>query len=268
MSKTLKLKTRHYRALPIDKAGYAEDVFELPVERTALIGLHCWNVGLPDGPEIDVNYVTGMGWPQATEESWRVMREVIRPAMDIARRIGMPVCHVEPDDFDKHYPEVPSRRTPENQRRTASLQTQSDRWTIVRTGELQTIEKRSTGVDLAKSPAARMKRAKIVEPMGDEPLVFYTNQLDAYLQERGVETLIYTGFAADMCILNSEGGGRPMLRAGYRCILMRDGTVGVETPDTFPERLATRYGIHRFEIAVGYSTTWADFQAAVATIEK
>ena len=32
MSKTLKLKTRHYRALPIDKAGYAEDVFELPVE--------------------------------------------------------------------------------------------------------------------------------------------------------------------------------------------------------------------------------------------
>ena len=81
MSKTLKLKTRHYRALPIDKAGYAEDVFELPVERTALIGLHCWNVGLPDGPAIDVNYVTGMGWPQATEESWRVMTEVIRPAM-------------------------------------------------------------------------------------------------------------------------------------------------------------------------------------------
>ena len=103
--------------------------------------------------------------------------------------------------------------------------------------------------------------------MGDEPLVFYTNQLDAYLQERGVETLIYTGFATDMCILNSEGGGRPMLRAGYRCILMRDGTVGVETPDTFPERLATRYGIHRFEIAVGYSTTWADFQAAVAMLE-
>ena len=176
MSKTLKLKTRHYRALPIDQAGYAEDVFELPVERTALIGLHCWNVGLPDGPAIDVNYVTGMGWPQATEESWRLMTEVIRPAMDIARRIGMPVCHVEPDDFDKHYPQVPSRRTLENQRRAASLQTQSDRWTIVRTGELQTIEKRSTGVDLAKSPATRMKRAKIVEPMGDEPLVFYTNQ--------------------------------------------------------------------------------------------
>ena len=261
MSKTLKLKTRHYRALPIDKAGYAEDVFELPVERTALIGLHCWNVGLPDGPEIDVNYVTGMGWPQAIEESWRVMKEVIRPAMDIARRIGMPVCHVEPEDFDKHYPQVPSRRTRENQH-------PSDRWAIARPGQFQTIEKRSTGVDLAKSPAARMKRAKIVEPLGDEPLVFYTDQLDAYLQERGVETLIYTGFAADMCILNSEGGGRPMLRAGYRCILMRDGTVGVETPATFPERLATRYGIHRFEIAVGYSTTSADFQTAVAALDK
>ncbi len=91
-----------------------------------------------------------------------------------------------------------------------------------------------------------------------------TARLDEYLQARGVSTIIYTGFATDMCILTSEGGGRPMVTAGYRCILMRDATCGVESPDTFKEKLATRYGIFRFETAVGDSTTWADFQEAVA----
>ena len=50
---------------------------------------------------------------------------------------------------------------------------------------------------------------------------------------------------------------------GYRCVLIRDGTIGVETPETFPERLATRYGIHRFEWQLGYSATFADFMRAV-----
>lgn len=263
MSETIRLPVRYYQGIPTDQAGYREDVFELAVERTALIGLHCWNVGLPDGPRVDANYAVGMGWPEATEESWRIMSEVIRPAMDIARRIGMPVCHVEPEDFDKHYPEVETRRTPESQRLAATLRRRTDRWNITRPGEFEAIEARSEGSDLATSPAEQMKRAEIVSPVGDEPLLFYSDLLDAYLQERGVDTLIYTGFATDMCILTSEGGGRPMLRAGYRCILMRDGTIGVETPDSFPDRLATRYGIHRFEVTVGYSSTWADFQTAV-----
>ena len=88
MSRVLKLKTRYYRALPADSPGYEEEVFELPAETTALLGMHCWNIGCPDGPEIDVNYCVGMGWPQATAEADRIMTDVIRPAMDAARRLG------------------------------------------------------------------------------------------------------------------------------------------------------------------------------------
>jgi nicotinamidase-related amidase len=263
VSKTLDLKVRHYRALPTDNPGYEEEILELPVEQTAFVGMHCWNIGCPDGPSIDVNFVAGMGWPEATMESWRIMRDIIRPGMDLCRGIGLPVCHVEPEEFDKHYPQVESRRTPENDKLAKTLRRRSDRWNIQRQGELERIDARS-GSEMAKdSPTQRMKRAEFVSPQGDEPLVFYSTQLDEYLQQRGVTTIIYTGFATDMCILTSEGGGRPMVTAGYRCILMRDGTCGVESPDTFKEKLATRYGIFRFEVAVGYSTTWADFQGAV-----
>jgi len=249
MSRTIRLKTRYYRALPIDAPGHEEETLELEVGKTALVGMHCWNIGCPDGPAVDVDFCVGMGWPQATAEGERIMREVIRPAMDAARGIGMPVCHVETDWMDAQYPEVPSRRV---------------RGGGVGVGRQREMAERAHGRDyLEKSPLARMRRAEIVAPAGDEPLVFYTDQLDGHLKPRGIETLIYAGFAADMCVLGSEGGARAMVGRGYRCILMRDATVGVETPESFPERLATRYGIHRFEWQVGYSTRWADFMDAV-----
>jgi len=250
MSGAIDLKVRYYRALPTDAPGYEEEIFALPVEKTALVGMHCWNIGCPDGPAEDVGFCVGMGWPQATAEAGRIMAEVIRPAMDEARAIGMPVVHVESAWMDAQYPQVASRRQRDRERFPEGLQ-----------GEMLA---RAHGRDyLTRSPLARMARAEIVSPVGDESLFFYTDQLDAYLKERGIGTLIYTGFATDMCVLGADGGARPMLGLGYRCILMRDATVGVETPESFPERMATRYGIHRFEWQVGYSTTSADFTKAI-----
>ncbi len=255
-STVLRLDARYYRALPIDKSGFEDVTFELPVDKAAFVGMHCWNIGCPDGPPVDVNYCVDMGWPQATTEACRIMVDAIRPAMDAARSIGIPVCHVETESMDAHYPDVPSRR--------------KDRPPPVPLAPRhQEILDRCHGPDYpTKSPLAKMKRAEVVSPVGDESLVFYTDQLDAYLKARGVETLIYSGFAADMCVLNSEAGARAMLARNYRCILIRDATVGVERPDTFDERLATRYGIHIFEWQVGYSTTLGDFFSAVEAVGR
>jgi nicotinamidase-related amidase len=251
MSKTVRLKTRYYRALPTDRPGFEDQVFSLPLEQVALVGMHCWNIGCPDGPPVDYNYCVGMGWPQAAAEAWRIMQEVIRPAMDLCREAGVRVCHVESDWMDHQYPQLPSRRD------------RSTSWKP--TGRQQEMLDRAHGTEyLARSPLAHMKRAALVSPVGGEPQFFYTDQLHEYLQQHGIDTLIYTGFAADMCLLGAEGGAQPMLGLGYRCILIREATVGVERPDTFDERLATRYGIHRFEWQVGYSTAFADFAAGLA----
>ena len=245
----LQLEARYYRALPIDRPGYEQVTLSLPVEKTALVGMHCWNIGCPDGPPVDVDYCVGMGWPQATEEAGRIMAEVIRPAMDEARAIGMAVCHVESDWMDHQYPHIESRRSGG----PGSLHPYQ-----------QEMLERAHGVDyMRRSPLAKMRRAEVVSPQGDEPLVFYTDVLDEYLRSRGVETLIYMGFAADMCLLGAEGGARAMLARGYRCVVMRDATVGVETPESFPRRLATNYALHIFEWSLGFGCTFAQFREAV-----
>lgn len=254
MTATLELAARYYRGLPIDRPGYEEVTLSLPVEQTALVGMHCWNIGCPDGPAVDVDFCVGMGWPQSTAEAGRIMADVVRPAMDAARGIGLQVCHVESDWMDEQYPQVESRRTrePEN----------------LHPRQREMME-RAHGVDyLARSPLAAMRRAELVAPEGDEPLVFYSDVLDDYLRGRGIDTLIYMGFATDMCVLGAEGGARAMLARGYRCILMRDATVGVETPESFPQRLSTNYGIHIFEWSLGFGTTFDQFRDAAAGIEE
>ena len=177
------------------------------------------------------------------------MAEVIRPAMDAARAIGMPVCHVETDWMDHQYPHIESRRSGES----GSVHPHQ-----------QEMLERAHGVGyMERSPLAQMRRAEIVSPVGDEPLFFYSDVLDEYLRSRGVDTLIYMGFAADMCLLGAEGGARPMLARGYRCVVIRDATVGVETPASFPQRLSTNYALHIFEWTLGFGCTFAQFQQAI-----
>ena len=252
VTSTLSLKARYYRALPIDEPGLETVGLDIEVGRTALVGMHGWNIGCPDGPPIDKHFCVGLGWPQSTIEAGRIMTEIMRPAMDRARSVNLSVCHVETDWMDAQYPGIVSRRKtyvePE------------------RTDQEQAMLDRAHGKNYMKdSPLAHMCRAEIIAPKDDEQIFFYSDVLDKYLRDRDIDTLIYMGFATDMCILNAEGGARPMLSKGYRCILMRDATVGVETPESFPHRLATRYATHLFEWSVGYSTTSVDFAAALTT---
>jgi nicotinamidase-related amidase len=248
MSRSLELPVRYYRAVPIDNPGYEDEILSLDVNTTAIVAIHCWNIGCPDGPEIDLDYCVGAGWPQSMAEAARIMEEVMLPAMNEARRVGLRVCHVESDQMYRSYPQVESRRTQPPRRGTGLAADMGDR-------------AHGAGY-IDQSPLVRMKRARIMEPVGDEHMVFYTDQLDDHLREHGIDTLIYMGFMADMCLLNADGGAFPMLGKGYRCLLMRDATVGVESPHTYDERLATRYATHIFEWKIGYGTTLADYLEA------
>jgi len=107
-----------------------------------------------------------------------------------------------------------------------------------------------------------MDRAQVVAPLPREPLAYQTAQFHRQLQERGVENLIYTGFATDMCVLRAPGGIEPMAGYGYRLYLMRDATLGIELPCTFEERIATRWAIAYFETHYGDTVLSEDFIAA------
>jgi nicotinamidase-related amidase len=249
----LKLTGRYYRTIPIDNPGFETETIELDPARTAFIGMHCWNIGCPDGPAINNNYWVGMGFPQTSHEAERIMRECIRPAMDAARRAGVTVCHVESAKIGEQHPAAQEDLDePPAASSTASPPVLTD-WMTRMTARFH-------GADYpTQSPYARMDRAQIVTPLPGEPYVYQTGQLDRILRRRGIENLIYSGFATDMCVLRAPGGVEPMLGSGYRMFLMRDATIGVEMPDTFEERIATRWAIRYFETHFGDTISTDDF---------
>jgi nicotinamidase-related amidase len=247
----LLLKGRYYRTIPIDKPCYETELLELDANKTALVVMHCWNIGCEDGPPIDVNYYIGMGFPEATKEAARIMKECIRPAMDVARKAGILVCHVECDAIAAKHKEaryddekIPQPGLPEP---------------VVK-GWQQKMADRFNGANYPTlSPYARMDRASIVAPQNGDLFVYQTGQMDRALRRKGIENLIYTGFCTDMCVLRAPGGIEPMFPRGYRIYLMRDATLGAECPDTFEQRQATNWAIRYFETRFGDTLSLKDF---------
>lgn len=251
---TLNLTGRYFRPIPLDSAGYETEPLTLAARKTALIAMHCWNIGCEGGPPIDKNYFVGMGSLESFREAERIMRECIRPAMDAARQSGVLVCHVESELIARRHPEALVDSDPSDP---------SDEAPPVVLGWRKKMEDRFHGKDyLTQSPLANMDRAKIACPLPGEPFVFQTSQLDRALRRRGIENLVYAGFATDMCVLRAPGGVEPMAPRDYRLFLMRDATVGVECPDTFGERIATRWAVRYFETHFGDTVLCDDFVTA------
>jgi nicotinamidase-related amidase len=261
MPQKLILSSRYYRAIPLDQCAYEIDSFELDPTRTALIALHCWNIGCEDGPPVDRNFLVGMGSQESFRLAGEIMRDKIRPAMEAARKAGILVCHVEhPDIWNKH-PACKEELLP------ADTGTSYFPPPVV-PGWNKRLAARSHGKDYATlSPYARMDRAKIVEARPGEPFVYETNQFDRVLRKYKIENLIYTGFAADMCILFAPGGTQAMNRFGYRLFLMRDATVGIEFPDLIEHMPATTWAIRFFETHFGDTVTSNDFIQACGKLK-
>ena len=252
----LRLTGRHFWMRPINQMRYEEKVWELDPLKTALVGLHCWNIGCEDGPAVDPQFAVGMASREAFGEADRIMREQIAPAMEAARRCGVSVCHVTNASIAMKDPRAREDMDPVPEAPVYAPEP-------IKLGWAQFISDRSYGPAYAQnSPYVHMRRAKVIDPRLGEVYVFQTNQFHRALRRRGIENLIYAGFATDMCILRAPGGIQPMFSLGYRTFLMRDATLGVEYTDTFEQRAMTFWGIRYFETHLGDTITFGGFLQA------
>jgi nicotinamidase-related amidase len=92
-------------------------------------------------------------------------------------------------------------------------------------------------------------------PQAGDTMIVTTEQFDAWLRERGITTLLYTGFATNLCILDSPAAMKPMRALGYRCVIFREATMAVEFPDTLETLTHARAALRYIEAWVGYSAS-------------
>jgi nicotinamidase-related amidase len=264
MTPTISLTLRAYRATPTSAPpGIIDTPTDLPLAATGFIELHCWDVGCPGGQPVPDDYWVFMGFPETHAAAWEIVRDRIAPALNAARTAGMRVFHVQPESIAAKYPahrvaapEAPALSSP-------SCEPPSEALPGFASARAEAVH--GAGF-MAWDGWPLLDIAEPVRPIGGEPVIVTTAELDALCRARGIVNLIYTGFAANLCILDSPAAMKAMLALGYRCILLRDATLAVEFPDTLDRRLHTGAALRYVETWAGYTAATDDFLAACARL--
>ncbi len=261
---SLRLPVRQYIAVPSGAPqGLVTDLWELPLAQTAFIELHCWNVGITGGVPAPDDYWVFMGSRQNHERMERVVAEQIAPALQAARAAGMTVVHVQPESVAARYPEMRPAALPEEVR---TLSPARRRVPPCPGGHPTARAERVHGAGYRNWDGwPHLDVAPLIHPVPGETMIATTDEFHAWLSDRGIHTLIYTGFCTNLCILDSPAAMRAMANLGYRCVLLREATLAVEFADQ-PPTLHTDAALRYIESWIGYTAGVPDFVRAAADV--
>jgi nicotinamidase-related amidase len=223
-----------------------EREWSMPVGQSALVMVDCWAE----------HFITSH---QAN--SGRIMREVLKPALDAARAAGLTIVHAPSPTYVQAYPQWLAYAAD----RELGLETPApqDDWPPPefrrKEGEYAQFARpaEATITEWVKDPS-RYRICEDLGPQAGDFVVATGDQFHRLLKHRKLLHLFYAGFATNICVLYRDYGTRAMAQRGYNVILLRDCTVGIEGHDTFEEMALTQAAIRSIEMLIGHTTTAAD----------
>lgn len=249
------LPTDYYQQFDVDPAravpaegygGWKRGTVKLSLEHTALVVMHAWDCGLPgEFP----------GWRRAVEyhpRAERILRDVFPPLLSAARSGGMAVMHVVGGrDYYSHLPGYQGRSSTGGD--PAILRATPD--SVSRELEDFRAAKVFTGLhnrNDIEAGFARLDFAPQARPLGNECIAADGTQLAKACVERGVNHLLYVGFAINWCLLMSPGGMVDMRRHGFICSTLAEAVTAVENRETARDELEKRQALWRISLEFGF----------------
>jgi hypothetical protein len=251
---SLRLKADYYEQFDAD---YTRDVpgegyggwktveLEISLEHTSLVIMHAWDCG---------TYEEFPGWWRKVEyipRANRICRTVFPPLLAAVRASPMTVFHVV--GGGNYYKSLPGYR------RAVALagppapalpQATSDPL-LDRLRQFKTDLQKHNDEDTQRG-FARVDFAAEARPRGSEGVAEDAPQLFALCRERGVNHLIYIGFAVNWCLLLSPGGMADMAKYGLMCSTVKQAVTAVENRETARRELGKQLALWRVALAFGY----------------
>lgn len=273
----LGIPVRHYQIAqvygpgmkPSCEEGLKEKLLEKPVGQVGLVLVHCWNVGEATGPypiSPDAHCPGEVAdWVPTAHE---IITEKIKPVLDVAREAGVATFHLAQPTYAPRYPQYleiaadPELRPPSLPKSVAGC---------VRPRSFEGHWLDQYGEDFPgpiwETHPGNFNIAEAVRPLPDESVVVDGWQINGLCRRLDIDTLIYAGFMADLCLMNIPGAIREMFTTfGYTCIALRDCTTAYEFTDTYDGKWMTRAAIRLLETDLGYTASSDDFIAAISKV--
>jgi nicotinamidase-related amidase len=135
---------------------------------------------------------------------------------------------------------------------------------------------RENGILVVYAPSGE-KISKAIYPLSNEYIFetefnydIYGNQYDLiaeefsdYLRQKGITTLIYAGYATNVCLLLKATGVVPMARKGFKIYVVSDATVAMEGPETIEGEWSRVATINTIELQFARSFTVDSFLSSL-----
>ena len=270
---TLRMPLEYYQQFDADinldvpaeaYGGWKKSPFDISLRHTGVVVMHAWNSGTPD------QYP---GWHRAIEyhgRADRICREVFPPLLAAVRSTDMPLFHVV--DGGNYYQHLPGYQHAVTLAEPRKIPVQ---WMQPDASLLELRRFKEENVHVGRHNEADIKQGfenidfpEEARPQASEGIAENAAQLFGLCQERGVNHLIYAGFAINWCILLSPGGMVDMSRKGIMCSAFRQAVTAVENRETAREEWCKQVALWRVALAFGFVVDVTDFIAAVDTLRK
>jgi nicotinamidase-related amidase len=238
------LTGRYYRMFPPARfEGPTEKRLALARDQTALLAVDIYG----DTARDDI--WSGMVSTSSTEQAGLILRDRIAPALEAARRIGLPVVYAA-----NSAPRIALGRSAYGNMKRDTLEVDQDSLYAERDVDPREYHSGDSNV---------LGYSDVVAPRDGDYFVrkhvhsaFFETRLDSLLRNLGVRNLICVGFTLDVCL------GTTMMDAvyrNYRVVLLRDCTYAIELPGVDDPGSWTDRWITYVESCIGYTATSTEF---------
>jgi nicotinamidase-related amidase len=245
MPSTFQCRASSYRQFTSEgESSWQRQSLELSAPHTALIVMHAWQPPAPDEHP---------GWQRAVpylRQIQTVLRDVFPPLLTAVRARGMAVFHVTGCEAEAAAPLPRIHADPTWQK-------------LSKFREREVFPGAANGVDVANGWKQR-RIAPEAAPLAGDGIAETANELHALCLERGINHLIYIGFALNWCLLMSPGGMVDMKRLGYLCSTVAEAVVAVESHESRPNRGEYQQALWRVAVEFGFVFNDHDLIAALA----
>ncbi len=257
--KTVHLRPRYVRlytdtGVELAAANYQYKTldWDVPLNEMALVCLDCWNWHFSH---------------DTFEQMEKVVGESIVPLLAACRAKGVLVIHAPANPVAQRHPNWV--RLTEGKKPQPAWP-DSPAWPPAefrqKTGTYAKYARPNEPQNAERSTHTWTKREfhPLIHPVGDEPVVLNGEELHRLCAQRKILHLVYVGFNTNCCIMFRDYGLPAMNDRGYSTILVRDGTMGMETADTCKDSTCTRGTIASLEQFGSYTLSSREIIEALA----
>ncbi|MBP8129302.1 MAG: hypothetical protein KA184_06930 [Candidatus Hydrogenedentes bacterium] len=239
--------------------GWKKTELDFSREHTAVVVMHAWDAG---------SFEEFPGWWRCVPYIPRanaIMKEIFPGLLAAVRASDLPLFHVV--GGGDYYKGLPGYRhalalagPPAPECPSVASDPIRDKLARFRSEHVFVGAHNAADVDRG---FARLGFPEEACPKEDEGVAENGAQLFALCKERGINHLVYCGFAINWCLLLSPGGMADMQRYGVMCSALRQATVAVENKETARFQLCKEVALWRVALAFGFVFDVDDFVRAI-----